>query len=729
MLQTLFLLVLSTLSSFCLGAFQDCTSTYDVVWTSLTPESNTASTYYNTMPLGNGVMGSNVWFDANTGSVTHLIGRQDAWDESHRLIKVGYMNYTFTPNIFLAGNGNNFTIRMDVRKGRISYENSKGLKWFTYIHSDLHVGILNITSNPKKAYKIQVSTRPVRTASKTFKPPFDCIDYTVGPDVVEPDGRTIYHRNNPAAQYVLNTLKQENLLGALEAAGDPLTNLTIGMSSWENAAVGLYAFGTHVEQTKSVTEWNQHMYEAVVFGSFPSYSNHVQYWEQYWAKSYICLSGEGFRVGQQYALQRMLQGMQGRARFPIKFNGLMYTAQRSPAEDDRQWGGLNWWQNLRSPYYGMYGSGDFDLIQTSLLESFLKTLPFAKARTQIYYNFSGAFWPEYTSSIGAMHPESYGCNRAGVTNPPYWWDSDVWNHYNWQGSLDLCHFIFDLYDYTQNATVLTAYQDLITSVIDFYRQKYPSGTIYPTQSIETWQCPNYPPDPNVCATDDTPTVTGLRVVIQKALQLQGFLTPQQASTYKAYLQGLAAVPVVSGPSGDMFAPCGKCPPSTSNVENAELYTVHPYRYATYGKGNLTTLAINAFNHKRFTEDDGWCQNAMDAALLGLAPQAKQYVMARANVGADSGYRFQAFSPHLQDYPPSGDHLGVMNSAVQYMLGFPKDDGKNGMWLLPAWPCEWDTEFRIRGPGGITIDGQVQGGKAQYTVTGGSADQVTLVMCQ
>ena len=40
---------------------------------------------------------------------------------------------------------------------------------------------------------------------------------------------------------------------------------------------------------------------------------------------------------------------------------------------------------------------------------------------------------------------------------------------------------------------------------------------FPTQALETWQCPGWPVDPTNCPTDDMPTVAGLHAVLEKLL--------------------------------------------------------------------------------------------------------------------------------------------------------------------------------------------------------------------
>ena len=52
----------------------------------------------------------------------------------------------------------------------------------------------------------------------------------------------------------------------------------------------------------------------------------------------------------------------GRGRYPIKFNGSLFTVPTpwSPDPDYRRWGSGYWWQNMRLPYYSMCAAGDFE---------------------------------------------------------------------------------------------------------------------------------------------------------------------------------------------------------------------------------------------------------------------------------------------------------------------------------------------------------------------------------
>ena len=117
------------------------------------------------------------------------------------------------------------------------------------------------------------------------------------------------------------------------------------------------------------------------------------------------------------------------------------------------------------------------------------------------------------------------------------------------------------------------YIRIVTGVLDFYINKFPSGTIFPTQSIETWQCPGYPVNPANCPTNDMPTISGLHVILKRVIASGLVNDSTLISKYQKYLQTLPPLPIAQeATSGvEKLAPCSQCPPKTSNVENAELY--------------------------------------------------------------------------------------------------------------------------------------------------------------
>ena len=111
---------------------------------------------------------------------------------------------------------------------------------------------------------------------------------------------------------------------------------------------------------------------------------------------------------------------------------------------------------------------------------------------------------------------------------------------------------------------------------------------YPTQAIETWQCPGWPVNSSDCPTNDMPTVAGLHAVLEKLVQLPPPLaTPAQVAAWAKLRSQLPSLPAIGG----KHAACDNCVLAkdgghgpgchrTTNGETAELYSVHPYRQAS-----------------------------------------------------------------------------------------------------------------------------------------------------
>ena len=69
---------------------------YNVTWTS--PSRNSA----DSMPIGNGDLGMNVWVESN-GDLLLLLSKTDAWSDNWRLLKLGRVRFNMSPNPFASG--------------------------------------------------------------------------------------------------------------------------------------------------------------------------------------------------------------------------------------------------------------------------------------------------------------------------------------------------------------------------------------------------------------------------------------------------------------------------------------------------------------------------------------------------------------------------------------------------------------------------------------------------
>jgi len=72
-------------------------------------------------------------------------------------------------------------------------------------------------------------------------------------------------------------------------------------------------------------------------------------------------------------------------------------------------------------------------------------------------------------------------------------------------------------------------------------------------------------------------------------------------------------------------------------------------------------------------------------------------------------RFPAFWGPNFDWVPDQDHGSVLLVAVQSML--LQANGRK-IYLLPAWPKDWDCEFKLHAPYNTTVEGVFKAGKLE-----------------
>jgi hypothetical protein len=189
------------------------------------------------------------------------------------------------------------------------------------------------------------------------------------------------------------------------------------------------------------------------------------------------------------------------------------------------------------------------------------------------------------------------------------------------------------------------------------------------------------------------------------LALPEAATPPASRAYwKTFLAKLPPLPTRETPSGKALAPAEHFA-SKRNSENPELYAVFPFRLCAFEKENRD-LGLHALKHRWDRGNFGWRQDDIFMAYLGLADEARQYVVGRARKH-DSGSRFPAFWGPNYDWIPDQDHGGVLMKAFQAML--MQTDGDK-LFLLPAWPTLWEADFKLHAPGKTTVEGKVVAGK-------------------
>ena len=203
-----------------------------------------------------------------------------------------------------------------------------------------------------------------------------------------------------------------------------------------------------------------------------------------------------------------------------------------------------------------------------------------------------------------------------------------------------------------------------------------------------------------------PEIAGLRYVLPKLLELPEHLTTEsQRTRWRRMFTELPEIPTGEKDGKPLVRPAEQFD-KKRNTENPELYCIFPYRLFGVGKPGLE-LARDTFAARLHPSHDCWSQDDVQMAYLGLTEQTREWVSRRAGDASHSDSRFPAFWNAFHDWLPDMDHGGVLQLALQAML--MQCEGKE-IRLLPAWPREWDADFKLHAPYRTVLEGKVRAGE-------------------
>ncbi len=135
---------------------------------------------------------------------------------------------------------------------------------------------------------------------------------------------------------------------------------------------------------------------------------------------------------------------------------------------------------------------------------------------------------------------------------------------------------------------------------------------------------------------------------------------------------------------------------------------------------------NALEHRWDKGHFGWRQDDIFMAYLGLTEQAKNGLVERAG-NYDKNERFSAFWGPNYDWTPDQDHGGVLMKTFQSML-MQADPYSKKIYLAPAWPKDWNAEFKLHAPYKTIIEGKVKNGTVEIVnVTPSSREKDIIIL--
>ena len=110
----------------------------DVTWNSPGTNEN------DSMPLGNGDVGLNVWTEQN-GDILLLLSKSDAWSENGQLLKLGRVRIQLSPNPFISSTGFTQTLRLESGDVQICNGANMARIWVDANHPVVHLEVQSVT--------------------------------------------------------------------------------------------------------------------------------------------------------------------------------------------------------------------------------------------------------------------------------------------------------------------------------------------------------------------------------------------------------------------------------------------------------------------------------------------------------------------------------------------------------------------------------------------------------
>ena len=703
----------------------------DYVWTTQSRNSS------ESMPCGGHDIGMNIWVE--DGDILMYVSQSGWFDENNTLLKAGRWRLHLDGNP-LGTNGFRQTLHLDQGHVTISGGGAEVTIW-----ADVLYPVIYIDVNTRKKAQATLSyeswrykDRPVTKAecqqcSYKWLIPKDCITHA---DQIEAKDQllTVTHRNAPTTVFDY-TVSYERLDALKDSLYNPLGGRTMTMTMrangfhFNNTHEGQYAFTDyhswnfrHDRLRHAVVEITLDNGEGMS-GNPPRYANEskkrsARWWHAFWQRSWIETDGsnaDASRMVRNYELMRYLLGCNAYGKWPTKFNGGLFTfdpvyveapkdgAPTNPFTPDyRKWGGGTMTaQNQRLLYWPMLKSGDTDMMAAQL-DTYLRMLPTAVARTRHYWGHGGASFTEQTENFGLPNPAEYGKHPEGSD-----WgvERNAWLEYEWDTALEFCLMALLAPSYANDTLSYKKYHPLVEECLRFFDEHYQYRArqrgaktfdgndrliIYPGSGCETYKM----------AYNPSSTIAALKAVT--ALYPHAPLPSERIPDIPLH--------VIDGDT--CIAPAITWA-RIQNTETPQLYPVFPWRIYGQGRDGLA-IARNTYWKDPHALDmrstKGWKQDNIWAACLGLTEEAQRLNSEKL---ADGPYRYPAFWDAGFDWAPDLNRGGAAMIGLQEMLLQETPDGQ--LLLFPAWPREWNVRFRLHATKGRIVEGHQQNGAITHQV--------------
>ena len=194
---------------------------------------------------------------------------------------------------------------------------------------------------------------------------------------------------------------------------------------------------------------------------------HKKRWSNFWDQSFVHLEND--YIENIYYLRRYLMGSSSRGKFPVVFNGGIWTWNH----DVRNWVTPHHW-NTQQQYWGLAAQNDCDLM-LPYLNTYFRLMPYAKEFSMKRGAKDAILWSEPHDFLGSM---------------TFWERGDMVN--NFTPASQIAGLFWEYYQYTSDtAFLLQKAYPFMKGAAEFYLQKLKWDSsknqyyIFPSQAYES----------------------------------------------------------------------------------------------------------------------------------------------------------------------------------------------------------------------------------------------------
>jgi len=716
---------------------------YNIVWDSQSADAR------GSMPIGGGNIGLNVWVEKD--ELLIYFGSPDSWSyrgkgfNTQMQTKLGRLRLKLSPVPW----AKEFRQELDVASnsivlsGRSADNHAIQLRvWIDAMQPVVHIEGQS-ESSLEAAVAVEFPTGPAmapHNPGQTYGPLVregridgDAVEWWERSPAID-EGRNEYIRRfkiEALAELLPNPMANRTMGGRLSGAGFVADGMGQGTydgrefksvrlkSSAPRRDFDLRA-SLRIARDATLDEWQARvkMLEVAKHATVRAdWQATTAWWQGFWDRSRIVINpGKGpddpaWQTGRNYQLFRLLLASNRTGEFPTLFNGGHFACEPNP--DTRNWFDCQFMaQNQRLVYWPMLKSGDFDLLKVGL-EYYRRSAALQTAWAKHFWHIDGLAFPEGMGIYGA----EWGPNADGRSEH---------NHLTYHNVSGMEFAIMMLDAGSFGGADIRPYLPVAAGYLNYYDQFYRAQTknltgkelddsghlvIYPGNAIEMYQETR----------NDACTIAGLMALSRAMLDLpEGLLSAGQRAFCEAFRETLPPLPTRERRGHQTLAPAEswKSVSTWDNIELPEMYSVFPFHIHGVGRPGLELARDTwefSFEHPRQKRNFCWYQSLIYTADLGLTDQARGLAMAKLlwptrEKGAQSGMRYPVFYDTFGFCErPDFDHGGCGMIGLQDML--LQCVGQQ-ILLFPAWPKDWDCEFKLHAPSNTTVAGVLKAGKLE-----------------